>query len=219
MPKPSVKQKETLGFPKVLPLLPTSDSILLPRSEIQLPVSDFHHLTTLAETIKKDRYVGVVQIRQTRPPSRCAPVFPCGCLGRILAVQDPEEGSMFFTVRGLCRFDIVQELPETFPCRKAVVSYDKYTRDLAQEADFTLDRTRLLEALRRYCTRFSLEPDWHELAEASNEKLLTMLMMVCPFSASEKQTLLETVSYAAQSELMTSFMEMNALQPVSEVMH
>lgn len=188
----------------------------MPRSELQMPMSDINHLASLAEALKGDRYVGIVQMRRASKDSKCPSLFPSGCLGKVLSIQERDDGGASFTLRGLCRFDIVQELPKEFPCRKAVVNYDKYTRDLAHEADFPLDRSRLLEALRRYCVRFPLNPDWNELAEASNERLMTMLMMVCPLSASEKQTLLETVSYAAQSELMASFMEMNALSSTSE---
>lgn len=207
-------------LPSVVNLLPLRDGILVPRSELRMPLSLLESLTSWTDAIKKDRLVGIVQIREEKSAkSRVEPIFRCGCLGRILDLQEGEDGGLVFSVKGICRFEIEQELPEAFPCRKAVVSYEKYERDDVQEADFVMDRKRLLDALRGYSQRLHLEPNWEELEIASNERLMSMLMMVFPFSATERQTVFETVEYTAQSRIAMLLMEMNAQGTVSTASH
>jgi Lon protease-like protein len=55
-----------------------------------------------------------------------------------------------------------------------------------------------------------LLPNARSFREISNERLVTMLMMICPFDSKEKQALLETAAYTKQSELITFLMEMYA---------
>lgn len=184
-----------------------------------MAVTDLEVLAALSEALKKDRLVGVVQVQSESEEGAHDTLYHCGCLARILELQESEKGILGFSVQGLCRFDIKKELPEIFACRKALVSYTKYERDTVHEADFLLDRKRLLAALRLYCDRRQLEPLWEPIETASNEKLMATLMMVCPFTATERQTLLETVGYTDQSNLVTSLMEMDALIPVSSVAH
>ena len=99
-------------LPNILILLPLKGGILVPRSELQLPVSHIENLSPLTEAIKEDRYVGVVQLREDFEKVKPEPVFRCGCAGRILDLQENEDGVLMFTIQGICRFEIEQELPE-----------------------------------------------------------------------------------------------------------
>jgi Lon protease-like protein len=103
------------------------------------------------------------------------------------------------------------ELPIENQSRRAIVSYDRYVNDIVCEADFSFDRDRLMIALRGYCKRRNINLDLKELASMSNERLITLLMMICPFDQNEKQALLETVGYVDQSTLITRLMEMNSV--------
>lgn len=206
-------------LPQVLILLPLKGGILIPRAELQFPVSNLENLSSISEAMKGDRYIGVVQLREDLNEAKPDPVFRCGCVGRIHDLQENDEGQLMFSVCGICRFEIKQELPAYKACRRVLVSYDKYETDIVHEADFTFDRDRLISALKIYCKKLRIKPNWKELDRTSNERLVTMLMMICPFDAHEKQALLETVGYAAQSKLVTSLIEMDTFAHDSLMYH
>ena len=52
--------------------------------------------------------------------------------------------------------------------------------------------------------------DWDAIAEAPDDRLITTLSMVCPFSAPEKQALLEAEDAAARARAVMALMEMAA---------
>ncbi|GHS94563.1 ATP-dependent protease [Alphaproteobacteria bacterium] len=202
------------SLPRVLPLIPLSRGILVPRSELHIPITDFAQLSSFIESIKGDSYVGVIQFRRENASEMMEdPLFGCGCTGRVLDIQENDENQLVFSLQGVCRFEIEQELPSEKNIRRALVSYEKFRADVVQEADFAFDRERLMFVLKPYFKKIHIHPDWQELSKTSNERLLTLLMMMCPFEASEKQALLETVGYEAQSKLVTSLVEMDAFQP------
>lgn len=194
-------------LPTTIPLMPLHCGILLPRAELQMPVTEVGNLSVISSALQSGRYIGVVQARGTSDGD----LFHSGCVGQVLDVQDnDEEERLILAIRGICRFDIREELPIEQNCRKAVVTYEKYAADIVQEADFPLDRYRLITALKKYCEKLHITPNWKEISNISNERLITMLMMICPFHSEEKQTLLETASYTEQSRLITSMIEMDS---------
>ncbi|MDR1907594.1 MAG: LON peptidase substrate-binding domain-containing protein [Holosporales bacterium] len=209
---------ENEQLPKVLTLLPLRGVILVPRSELRLPVTDFSHLSSITDAVQGDNYVGVVQFRgESDSPED--DVFRCGCVGRVFDVRGDEEGHLMYSIRGICRFEITHELPSEGLSRRASVSYDKYQADIVQEADFSCDRERLIHALKVYFERMKIGTNLDELMEMSNEKLITMLMTICPFDAHEKQALLEREHYAAQSTLITHLMELDSFMRDSMSYH
>ncbi|MDR0631593.1 MAG: LON peptidase substrate-binding domain-containing protein [Holosporales bacterium] len=196
------------SLPSVVTLLPLRGLILVPRSELRLPISDFSSLAMVTSAIRCGSYVGVVQLRDKDGENE--DVFRCGCVGRVSDCHESNDGQLAFVVQGICRFEIIKELPREQNARQAEVSYDKYQLDVVREVDYSFDRERLLDVLKRCCSKFPVIPQIDELAAMSNEKLISMLMMVWPFDPYEKQALLETEHVLAQSNLITSLLELDA---------
>jgi Lon protease-like protein len=192
-------------LPKILPIMPLPGGILLPRSELQVPFSDVSNLSSVLGSSASNGTIGVVQSENRNGET----LFRCGCAGKTFDVQEVEDIGFVLSITGICRFEIESELEFDGKCRRALVSYKKYEADIVQEADFLLDRERLISVLRTYCKKLNIFPNWKEIEGISNERLVTMLMMICPFDSKEKQTLLETVGYTEQSRLITSMMEMD----------
>jgi Lon protease-like protein len=67
----------------------------------------------------------------------------------------------------------------------------------------------------------NLSADWETLEKASNDQLLNVLSIACPFDVREKQALLESRNPQEQSRVMTALMEMAVLdrQASSETCH
>ncbi len=201
------------NLPTLLPLLPLHGAVLLPRAQLPIPIFEADYLTMVAESLKTHHIIGVVQpMLKDMNIEDNIPLFRSGCAGKIADINEIEDGRLLVTLNGLCRFDIVQELPVENGHRKATVCYDRYTQDLVEEVDFSFDRPRLLKALETYFKSVDITPNWQEIGQTSNEKLITALAMVCPLEAREKQALLETPTLKEQSQMFITLIEMATLE-------
>lgn len=213
----------TPDFPNVLPILPLRGVILMPRTLLPVPIFDAAQAAMIAACVQMEKkQIGLVQpISALFEGQVLAPLFSTGCLGEIVEFGKNEENSLVVMLKGVCRFDILEELPPENGCRQAKVSYDSYPGDLVEKADFSIDRERLLRSLKSYLATNDLNADWEALEKASNDQLLNVLSIACPFAVREKQALLETRNPQEQSRVMTTLMEMAALdhQTRSETCH
>ena len=199
-------------LPTLIPLLPLHGAVLLPRSQLPIPIFEVDYLSMIAESIKSHHMIGVVQpILKNLNVEENLPLFKSGCLGKIIDINEAEENLLIITLSGIVRFDIVEELPLERDYRRAIVSYDRYAQDRVEEVDFSFDRLRLLKALKDYFKIMDITPDWQEINKTSNEKLITALAMICPFEAREKQAILESPTLKEQSQIITTMIEMAAL--------
>lgn len=204
---------EIENLPTLLPLLPLHGAVLLPRSQLPIPIFEVDYLSMVAESLKTHHIIGVVQpMLKDMNVEENIPLFRSGCSGKISDINEIEDGRLLVTLTGLCRFDIIQELPIENGQRKAMVSYDRYTQDLVEEVDFAFDRPRLLKALEPYFKLVDITPNWQEIGQTSNEKLITALAMVCPLEAREKQALLETPTLKEQSQMFITLIEMATME-------
>ena len=198
-------------LPGALPLFSLQGSVLLPRAQLPLHVYEPHYLSMISDAIQANGFIGIVQPSIELEPFQketTQPLYTAGTAGIINTFQEDASGSFLISITGICRFDIKKELNTLQGYRTAVVSYDRYQSDLAEESDFSIDRVRLFRALRQYFQNLEIDIDWEEISKTSNDKLLTALTMVCPFAPREKQALLETPTPTEQSQLITTLIEM-----------
>jgi Lon protease-like protein len=202
-------------FPDVVPLLPLHGVILMPRTILPVPIFDAAQAAMIAACVQGEKkYIGMVQPISTLFEGQVlGPLFSTGCLGEIVEFGKTEENTLVVLLKGICRFDILAELAPDNGCRQARVSYDSYPGDVLEKVDFSIDRDRLLRSLKSYLVNNDLNADWESLEKASNDQLLNVLSIACPFAVREKQALLESRNPQEQSKLMTALMEMAVLDP------
>jgi hypothetical protein len=200
-------------FPEVIPLLPLRGVILMPRTLLPVPIFDAAQAAMIASCVQTEKkQVGLVQPMSSLFDGQVlAPLFSTGCLGEIVEFGKTEENGLVVILKGICRFDILEELAPAKGCRQARVTYDSFPGDVLEKLDFSIDRERLLRILRTYLTTNELNADWETLEKASNDQLLNVLSIACPFAVREKQALLESPNPQEQSKLMTALMEMAVL--------
>ncbi len=221
-----VKRKITENeLPKVLTLLPVHGAVLMPRAQLPIPIFDIDYINTVTSSLKNEGLIGVVQpsISDDKAVS-ASTLYGAGTLARITEIDEVEDEKMLAVLEGICRFDVIAETTTINGYRRAEVTYDRYLADLTDTTDeinLELDRPKLLKAISRYFKNLDLTPNWQEIDQTSNEKLITSLVMICPFNASEKQALLESPTLSEQSEIMTKLIEFATSQSFnpSKTMH
>jgi len=207
-------------LPRVVPIFPLPGVLLLPGGRLPLNIFEPRYLAMVRDALAGERAIGMIQPREEAADAGAAKVYEIGCLGRITAFSETDDGRYLITLTGLIRFDVARELPPLEGYRRVTAGYDRFRRDLESDAEDgadgetgAIDRTRLLETLGFYFEAQGIESDWEAIGEAGDAALVTSLAMLCPFAAPEKQALLEAMSLAERASAMTAIMEMAVHEP------
>ncbi|WP_341702646.1 LON peptidase substrate-binding domain-containing protein [Ferrovibrio sp.] len=204
---------------RTIPIFPLSGVLLLPRALLPLNIFEPRYLAMTRAAIETAQAGGrgLIGMIQPTEPERGNPkpdVYQIGCVGEIAGAAETEDGRILITLRGLCRFRIARELDDAGTLYRQVdADYTPFAADIESAPDGLCQRERLLKALQAYCDRHGLPADWDSIHTASDDLLVHSLAMVCPFSAGEKQALLEAPDFAARAEMLIALLEMALLDP------
>jgi len=215
-------------LPRVVPIFPLPGVLLLPGGRLPLNIFEPRYLAMVRDALAGDHAIGMIQPREEAADVGAAKVYETGCLGRITAFSETDDGRYLITLTGLIRFDVGRELPPMDGYRRVTAGYHRFRGDLedgpedgaadgaaegADGAAGAIDRARFLKTLGFYFEAQGIEGDWKAIEETGDAALVTSLAMLCPFAAPEKQALLEAMSLAERARAMTAIMEMAVHEP------
>ena len=207
-------------LPRVIPIFPLPGVVLLPRGRLPLNIFEPRYLEMTQDAMASHRMIGMVQPADPTAGLEAPAVYPVGCAGRITSFSETPDNRFLITLTGVCRFAIGRELePDGLLYRRVRADYGHFAGDLPESAPLTIDRARLLPALRSYFERRNLTADWDAISRADDEALVTCLAMACPFEPSEKQALLECPSGTERVTMMQALFEMAAHGPAAAQPH
>ncbi len=195
------------ALPKTLPVFPLTGALLLPGGRLPLNIFEPRYLAMVRDALAGDRLIGMIQPRDEGGEQ--PEIYRIGCVGRLVAFSETDDGRYLITLQGLIRFDWEQELALEKGYRRVVPRYDRFAADL-DEAEDEIDRDDLMTALRGYFEATGIDGDWDAIEKAPDEHLITTLSMGCPFAPPEKQALLEAVTLGERSEVITAILKMSA---------
>ncbi|AWJ83796.1 peptidase S16 [Azospirillum sp. TSH58] len=204
-------------LPRQLPIFPLAGVLLLPRGRLPLNIFEPRYLAMVEDALAGDRMIGMVQPTDPACRLREPAVYGTGCAGRITSFAETEDGRYLITLTGVSRFAIMRELEGQRGYRRVAADWDRFSGDLIDPLErggadgCGLDRARLLAGLKGYFRMQGLSVDWKAIDGTPDERLVTSLAMICPFSASEKQALLETPDLPERAKLLIALVEMAIL--------
>jgi len=193
-----------------IPIFPLVGVLLLPGAKLPLNIFEPRYLDMVRDAMTGSRLIGMVQPLDPATTDYEPEVYRTGCLGRITAFQETDDRRFLITLAGLCRMTIAEELPRRKRYREVRASYESAGGTGATAE--TLDRTRLISALRAFLVAQELSANWSAVESMAVNDLVTALAMVCPFDPIEKQALLEAPTSDERGRVMTALLEMGALQ-------
>jgi Lon protease-like protein len=205
----SVFDPEFDELPKAICVFPLEGALLLPGGRLPLRIFETRYLNMVEDALAGDRLIGMVQPCEESEEQGSAKVYRTGCVGRITAFNETDEGHYLITLFGLIRFTIDDELPPHRGYRRVVPSFERFRADIDEDTG-RIDRVGLLDALSRYFESNGIEGDWDAIEETPDEKLVTSLAMICPFEPPEKQALLEAPTLPERAATMTAILRMSA---------
>ena len=192
-------------LPESLPVFPLSGVVLLPRVQLPLNIFEPRYLAMVDHALRHDRMIGMVQPRTAEDST----LFQTGCVGRLTSYQETDDGRYLITLTGMLRFDIAEELVTTAQGFRLVrPDWSRWHHDVAPVEDTGLCREKLLETLGPYLSKMGMSCDqWDAMRSVSCDKLVSTLTMICPFTADEKQMLLEAPTLPERMKVLRVFLE------------
>jgi uncharacterized protein len=200
-------------LPDEFPVFPLPGALLLPHGKLPLRIFEPRYVAMLEDSLGKGRMFGMIQPDPTAPDGATGPgLFHVGCLGRLSAFSETDEGHFLITLTGLIRFVVTTEIEMRRGYRRVHGAFATYHADLDLELTPTdVPTDKLLAALRRYFSHRGIDANWAAIERLSDDVLVTTLSMICPFEPAEKQALLEASTDTERAAALLTLLQMGAL--------
>ena len=183
---------------------------MLPGGILPLHIFEQRYLHMFRDALQGGGIIGMIQPSSDQSYQSNPPVYTTGCTGKITHYEDTEDGRILVTLQGLCRFNIVREHDDDNLYRTAEVDYLP-SGNIYREDDNANKHRRLLNAASLYLPSLEENIQLEPILEAGMSELVTVLAMHCPFSAREKQSLLEASDQNARVDRLIELLEQAAL--------
>lgn len=198
-------------MPEIFSVFPLEGALLLPGGRLPLNIFEPRYLAMVQDALGEGRMFGMIQPDPAAPEVPSGPaLYRIGCLGRVCAFSETEDGRLLITLAGLVRFAVAEELPMRAGYRRVRGDTAPWIADLSETAAPPIDRDRLIAATRAFFRARRIEANWDAVATTADAQLVTSLAMICPFPPAEKQALLEAPTPSARAAMLTTLMEMGA---------
>lgn len=205
-------------LPREIPVFPLPRVILLPRIQLPLNIFEPRYMAMTRAAMANGRLIGMIQ---PRPDGDGEQIFTTGCAGRIASFSETDDGRYLITLKGVCRFDVAEELPlAAGGFRQVKANWQPYTGDL--EADRVTDvcRDTMMGTLRTYLDKMNMFCDkWETIRDIECEKLISTLSVVCPFGTDEKQALLEAKTLPERAKILQALLEIASREDCTASCH
>jgi Lon protease-like protein len=193
-----------------VPVFPLAGALLFPGAQLPLHIFEPRYRAMVRDALASDRVIGMVQPRdQAEPPL----LFEVGCLGRIAAADELEDGRFNIVLEGLGRFRIAREAAVETPYRQVDADRSGFADGgepdplgLAQRAELELESKRYADAL-------GYSVDWDAVTRLDDEMLVNGISQIAPFDIGSKQALLEAADIAERCDLLVQFMQFQRMVP------
>jgi hypothetical protein len=196
--------------PLRIPVFPLAGALLFPRAQLPLHIFEPRYRAMVRDSIGADRLIGMVQPRGSGEPPA---LFDVGCLGRIEAAEELEDGRFNIVLEGLGRFRIVREASVDTLYRQVDAERRGFD-DLAEPEPLGLaQRAELEREARRYADALGYSVDWDAVTRLDDEMLVNAIAQVAPFDVGSKQALLEAPDIAERCDLLVQFMQFMQMVP------
>jgi Lon protease-like protein len=200
-----------------VPIFPLAGALLFPRSQLPLHIFEPRYRAMVRDALASDRLIAMVQPRD--PGSRSGAdgelppaLFEVGCIGRIAACDELDDGRFNIVLEGLGRFRIAREAAVETPYRQ--VDADRGGFD--EETDPVLglaQRAEIEREARAYADSLGYVVDWDSVARLDDEMLVNGICQIAPLDVGSKQALLEAPDLATRADLLVQFMQFQRMAP------
>ena len=199
-------------LPNTISVFPLSNFILFPKTTVPLNIFEPRYIDMVNDCMKSNKLIGMIQPKIPRNENLDTPeLYKIGCMGKIINSQKTDDGRYLIELKGLIRFNIINEITSKKKYRECEISFDKFYDDLLDQKEslkFT-DLELIFKDLKSLFERRGLIINWKALENQSLNETINALAMASPFTLEEKQVLLETKNLDARkskiADILTTY--------------
>ena len=178
-------------IPQEISIFPLANAVFFPNTILPLNIFEPRYKKMIEDSLATNKMIGMIQTKQGNDPKKTE-VFSVGCLGKIDTYTKTADGRYLINLKGLIRFRVLEEIETGLAYRKFKVTHDEFLDDLGQiKFNDKIDVLKLIDKARKLFKIHHLSTDWKVVEKVEPDQLVNSLSMICPFSVSEKQSLLE----------------------------
>ena len=181
------------NLPKIIPVFPISNFIIFPKTTVPLNIFEPRYIDMINDCMKSNKFVGMIQPKKINDEHNPPVLHKTGCLGKITSFRETEDGRYLIELKGVIRFNIVQEIHSNKKYREYEVDFNNFSADLDEKKEqikFS-DLELIFKDLKTLFEKRGFIINWKELEKQSLNETINALAMASPFSLEEKQVLLE----------------------------
>lgn len=190
--------------PLRLPIFPLPGAILFPRSQLPLHIFEPRYREMVRDVLDGAGRIGMIQPHA--PEDEGAPLYPIGCVGEIVSVEELNDGRFNIILLGWNRFRMVGEADLGTPYRNADVDAGAFDDEEPPPLSLTL-RAEVEREARRLGDAMRLSVDWQAVRRLDDEMLVNAISQVAPFDVGAKQALLEAATLDDRADLLVQLMQ------------
>jgi hypothetical protein len=187
-----------------VPLFPLPGAILFPRSQLPLHIFEPRYREMVHDALEGAGRIGMIQPHASEDEG--APLYPVGCVGEIVSVEELENGRYNIVLLGTSRFRLISETDLGTAYRNAEVDADAFDESEPSPLSMTL-RAEVEREARRLGDAMRLSVDWAAVRRLDDEMLVNAIAQVAPFDVGAKQALLEAATLDDRADLLVQLMQ------------
>ncbi len=192
-----------------MPIFPLAGALLFPRSQLPLHIFEPRYRAMVRDALASDRLIAMVQPREgEETPS----LFEIGCIGRISACDELDDGRFNIVLEGLSRFRIAREAEVSTPYRQVDADRTGFEEELETVLGIA-QRAEVEREARSYADSLGYSVDWESVARLDDEMLVNGICQIAPLDVGSKQALLEARDLAVRADLLVQFMQFQRMAP------
>jgi Lon protease-like protein len=192
-----------------VPIFPLAGALLFPGSQLPLHIFEPRYRAMIRDALASDRLIAMVQPKDGEEPPT---LFDIGCIGRISACDELDDGRFNIVLEGLSRFRIAREAEVGTPYRQ--VDADRSGFDEDNDAVLGIaQRAEIEREARAYADSLGYLVDWDSVARLDDEMLVNGICQIAPLDTGSKQALLEARDLPLRADLLVQFMQFQRMAP------
>jgi Lon protease-like protein len=189
-----IKKMNITNLPKIVSIFPLSNFIMFPKTTIPLNIFEPRYIEMINDSMSSNKLIGMIQpLDQNNVNQEHINLHQVGCLGKIVSFKETEDNRYLIELKGLIRFQIMNEIKSEKKYREYEVDFKRFNHDLDDKKEklkFS-DLELIFKDLKKLFEKRGFIINWKELEKQSLDEIINALAMASPFSLEEKQVLLE----------------------------
>lgn len=192
----------------------------MPGAQLPLNIFEPRYLEMIQAALATHHLIGMVQPTAVTKEGTKEKVHTTGGAGRITFYNETSDGRIEIMLTGVCRFDIKQELPSRHGYRLVEPDWHRFVSDYEfSEWDDASNKPAFFAALENYLQSNNLEMNQDALKQLPFAQVLNVLTTLLPLHHTDKQAIIETVTFSERFLLLSSTIEMMSSAGQSHLRH